>query len=188
VRSPFRRRQEAFDPFADAADRMERARQARDEIGDPTVDSPLGFAPVGRPWGRWVWIFAVAALAIGIATSSVRTRTPNLAADCRHSAIKLSTSEGRFGSPVTWKATGPAGDYSVTLDAVAVARGSGRTVTVDEPGSTGSWVGPAFAMSGCRATGRFGLTLPPGDHVLRLFAFTSTGARAVVTQTVTISR
>jgi hypothetical protein len=191
VRNPFRRGQEAFDPFADAADRMDRARQARDEVGDPTVDSPLGFTPMGRPWGRWVWIFAVLALVVGIATSTSRARAPSLAADCKRTVVKLSATEGRFGSPVTWKATGPSGNYALTLDVTAVSRGNGRSVNVVAGGSA-SWAGPVFAMSGCRATGRFGLTLPPGDHTMRLFRFSSGAVgpvtKAVVTQAVSITR
>ncbi len=186
--TPFRRAQEDFDPFADAADRMERARQARDEVGDPTIDSPIGFRPMSRPWGRWVWVFALVALAIGIGTSAAQTRTPELPADCHRTVLKLSTADGRFGSPVTWKATGPAGDYALTLDGAVVSRGSGRTVAVDQAGGAPAWAGPVFAMTGCRATGRFGLILPPGDHVLRMFRFGTTGAQAVVTQPVTISR
>jgi hypothetical protein len=92
---------------------------------------------------------------------------------------------------VTWKATGPSGDYVLTLDVTAVSRGSGRTVNV-EAGESASWAGPVFAMSGCRATGRFGLTLPPGDHTMRLFRFNPDVAgpvtKAVVTQAVSITR
>lgn len=186
-RVPFRRGHEAFDPFADAADRMDWARQARDEVGDPTVDSPIGFSPMGRPWGRWVWVFAVVALAVGIGTSSAQTRSPSLPADCHRAVVKLSTTEGRFGSPVTWKATGPAGDYAFALDAAAVTRGNGRAVSADTPSAAPSWGGPLFSMNGCRATGRFGLTLPPGDHTLRMFRFGPSGAQPVVKQSLTIT-
>ncbi len=176
-----------FDPFGFAAERIERNRQAREEIGDPLADSPLGYEPMHRPGGRWLWIFVAAAVAIALGTSVRQNRIADLPANCAATVLKLSTTEGKFASPVTWRATGPEGDYVLALDATAVSRGSGSEVSVVEPRDAATWVSPLFRMGGCKASGRFALSLRPGEHKVRMFRLGSSGGQVVAEQKVTIT-
>ena len=186
MRWPFRR-SSGFDPFSAAADRLERSRQAREEIGDPLVDAPLGYEPMRRPGGRWLWLFVAAAVAIGLGTSVRGGRIADLPANCGATVLRLSTTQGRYASPVAWRATGPEGDYALTLDATAISRGPGGKVTVDEPSGSGTWASPVFRMRGCKASGRFALTLREGEHTVRMFRFDPSGAHVVAEHKVTIT-
>ncbi|MDQ6874810.1 MAG: hypothetical protein M3042_07085 [Actinomycetota bacterium] len=182
----FRRKDSGFDPFGDAADRMERARQARDEVGDPLIGTPLGLQSIGRPGGRWVWIFVAVALIIGIGTTVRASQPISLTRSCTKAAVKLSTDSTRVDHPVNWRATGPVGDYVLTLDATSVSRAGGGRVTVDAPAGRPTWAGRVFRMNGCTGGGRFGAVLPAGDHTVRLFRL-DPSPHAVATRPLSIS-
>jgi hypothetical protein len=186
VRSPLRFLRRRYDPLADAAARMERARQAREEIGDPLADSPLGVVPMRRPGGRWMWVYIGAVLLIGAVVSMTQARHPALPANCHTSALKLSTDEPSLRRPVAWKATGPVGDYVLAIDVAAVSRVGVRGVAVAAPTTGDTWLGQLFRMNNCTATGRFGLTLAPGVHTVRMFRFGESGATVAVERTITI--
>jgi hypothetical protein len=186
VRSPLRFLRRRHDPFGDAAERMERSRQAREEIGDPLADSPLGLVPMRRPGGRWMWVFLGAALLIGAVVSMTQTRNPALPANCHASALKLSTDEPSLRRPVAWKATGPVGDYVLAIDVTAVSRVGVRGVAVAAPTTGDTWLGQLFRMNNCTASGRFSLTLGPGEHTVRMFRFAESGATVAEERTITI--
>ncbi len=188
MRSPLAFFRRNFDPLADAADRMERTRQAREVIGDPLADSPLGVIPMRRPGGRWMWAYLGGALVIGAIVSTTHLRKPDLPANCHVAALKLSTDAPSFQQPVAWTATGPVGDYVLTADVTAVNRIGVRELSVAEPTTGDSYLGPQFRMDGCSAGGRFSLDLNPGRHTVRLFSFGASGAKVVVERTVTVKR
>lgn len=186
--SLFRFLHRRYDPLGDAAARMERVRQAREEIGDPLADSPLGVVPLRRPGGRWMWAYLAAALVVGALVSTVQRHDPNLPANCHVTAVRLSTDKPAFQGPLSWKATGPDGDYVLGVDVTAVSRAGVRDVSVAEPTTGDTWLGQQFRMAGCHATGRFSLDLKPGPHTLRLFHFGASGAEVVVEHNLTITR
>ncbi len=186
MRSPLRFFRRRFDPLADAAQRMERARQAREEIGDPLADSPLGVVPMRRPGGRWMWAYLGAALVVGAVLATTQSRDPDLPANCGDTALKLSSDSPPLRSPVAWRATGPVGDYVLALDATAVSRVGVRGVAVSAPASGETWIGQLFRMDGCNAGGRFSLTLAPGEHTVRMFRFGPSGAAVVAERKITI--
>lgn len=177
-----------FDPLSDAAERMERARQARDEIGDPLFDSPLGVVPLRRPGGRWMWAYLGGALVIGAIVTTTQTGNSRLPANCHATVVKLSTTRPGLQSPVSWTATGPDGDYALTVDVTAVSRVGVRELSVAAPTTGETYLGKQFRMGGCKAAGRFVLDLTPGEHTLRMFRFGATGAEAVAEQRITVLR
>lgn len=186
MRSPLRFFRRRFDPLADAAERMERARQAREEIGDPLADSPLGRVPMRRPGGRWMWVYLGAALLVGAIVSTTQARNPDLPANCNVTALKLSSERPPLRAPVAWRATGPVGDYVLALDATKVSRVGVRGAAVSAPATGDTWVGQLFRMDGCNAGGRFSLTVGPGEHTVRMFRFGPTSATVVAEQKITI--
>jgi len=188
MRSPLSFFRRNFDPLADAAERMERARQAREEIGDPLADSPLGRVPMRRPGGRWMWAYLAAALVFGAVFSATQGRKPDLPANCDVTVLKLSTDTPTSRGTVAWSATGPVGDYVLGADVTAVSRVGVRDVRVAQPTSGDTWLGKQFRMEGCNAAGRFTLNLQPGRHTVRLFHFGESGASVVAERQVTIKR
>ena len=187
MRWPFGRKPPGFDPYATAADRMERLRQARDEVGDSTATSWASLPPMSRPGGRLVWVLVAVALVIVAGAALRDTQAPPLQRSCTQPAVELSTDSVRLYGPVTWSATGPDGEYVLTLNATAVSRAGAGRVTVTEAAGEHSWAGPVFRITNCTATGRFGVTLPPGEYTLRMFRLDPSGAEPVVTQDFTIT-
>jgi hypothetical protein len=175
---------------------MDRARQAREEIGDPTENLPPGLTrgPSRGPRRRYRWL-VLAAVGVGLAVATAlgahRTAPPKITASCTKPAVKLSDTTERQGRRVAWSATGPAGRYVLTVDAPAV-RVSGSAVSVDRSaagaGREATLAGTPFTMSGCTASGHFGLALSPADHVVRLIALSGDGGRTVVSQRITVEQ
>lgn len=197
LREAMRERRKAAtdnDMYEGAYARMEHARQAREEIGDPNQNLPAGLQHGRRSWrlSRRTWLIVIV---IGVVVAlfgygGIKTRSPSLATSCTTPAIKLSSTSAKAGSNITWSATGPAGRYVLTVDAPAV-RVAGGQVAVDTSaagsGKSATLAGQPFSMSGCTATGRFAFALPRGDHTLRMFRLDGGTPRTVQAQKLTVT-
>ena len=183
MRWPFGRRRHA-DFYEDAANRLTRAREARDELGDATENLPPGLADLpGMRWNRG-WVLLLIFLVLVVVVFGYRTahsRPPKLAPNCAKTVLALSTTSGQQGRPVTWSATGPVARYVLTVDAPQItARG---TVPA---GARGAVAGHPFTMSRCHGSGQFALSLPVGSHEVRLYRLAPGGGQVVARKKITV--
>lgn len=181
------------DMYEGAYSRMEQARQAREEIGDPNQNLPPGLQHGRRSWRisrRATLILVVVVVVVALFSyGGIRQRTPPLAKSCTTPAIKLSHTSAKKGSNITWSATGPSGRYVLTVDAPTVSVSGGQVrVAKTAPGSgkSATLTGQPFAMSDCTATGRFAFALPVGEHTLRMIRLDG-GPTTVQTQRITVT-
>ncbi len=145
------------------------ARAAEESGGDDREAPPplprlqvFGFR-VG-PWGLLVG-FAVLVAVGGFVRFDGGNRTPALEPSCTTYALELGVSRALPGGLVTWSAAGPdRGDYLLAVDVTRFQDG----VPVPAAAQT-QVVDPPFSLSGCRASGRFGIQVPPGEHVVSVF-------------------
>src|SRR4051794_9121395 len=100
---------------------------------------------------------------------------PELTTSCTTPAIALSTTTQRQHHTVRWSVTGPGGSiFELTLGVsrVDVASG-GRLVFVPENGGdqkTEQRAGHQQTMpKSCKASGAFGVLVPPGKYTVRMF-------------------
>lgn len=173
-----------FDPYESAAGRIERARQAEQEYGERVPPPGLGLSGPVRPPMRIVLALFALALLFGVVRATRNSSPPKLSPDCEHSRLALSTASVRQGSPVRWTATGP--EQGTVILAVDIARfGRTATGTFDPEPTTGTALKDTQAASteqrlaGCRATGLFGATVPPGRHTVTLFRLSDAGGQPV---------
>lgn len=133
------------------------------------------------PWGLLVG-FAVLVAVGGFVRFGGGSRTPPLEPSCTTPALALAVSRVQPGGLVTWAATGRNG-IEVVL-AVDVARyQDGVPVPVGGPTQV---IEPPIRLDGCTATGRFGIQVPPGEHVVSIFPLGGTSL-PLASRTITVT-
>lgn len=154
------------------------------EYGDVLPPRPgLDSAPM-RPRMKLVLGLFALALLYGVVQSGRNSTPPKLAADCERSQLALSSRSVRQGTPVRWTATGAAeGSVILAVDVARFTKGAdgtlrpqpvaGRTLAQTQ---AGSYERP---LTGCRTSGVFGATVPPGRHTVTLFRLSGTGGEPV---------
>jgi len=151
--------------------------------------------PIGWPWGRRPRRPLVPLILAGLIVAVVLVGTrqaepPALTASCTTPALRLAVGSARQGRQISWSATGPAGRYVLAVDAAALRVSGGTPAVAREAAGTGpaaTLASSAFAMTGCRASGRFGLALPEGAHTVRLFRLETATARPVAASALTVT-
>jgi len=168
-----------FDPYEDAGDRLERARQAREEIGDPQPHLPpeLRIGRVPRLSTRAVVIAFAAFLGLGTVAVVTSPGSEQPAGDCRTSSVSVRPGSTARGQPVVWFATGPEGRYAVTVGVAELSLGADDEPVISRTDQgnerDASVEGEAFGMDDCRGTGRFLLRQGRGEQVVRLYRLDS---------------
>lgn len=168
------------DPYEAAGARMERARQAREEIGDPEPHLPpeLRIGRVPRASTRTVLVALGVFLAIGVVAvvSSPGTEPDG---DCRRHEVDVRPDTTAKGLPVAWFTTGPPGRYVLTVGVAELgvdAAGAPRVVRTDPGNEADATVeGEVFTMDECRGAGRFLLRQDRGEHTVRLYRLDRSG-------------
>ena len=154
------------------------------EYGDLAPPSPGLDLPPARPRMTLVLVLFGLALLYALVQSARNNAAPKLAADCEHSRLALSTSSVRHGAPMRWTATGPAeGSVIVAVDVARFTRSAdGSLHPQPAPGRRLEETQAASyerQLTGCRASGQFGVTVPAGRHTVTLFRLSATGSEAV---------
>jgi hypothetical protein len=124
--------------------------------------------PDPRPINRkklLLYVF-LGVLVVGVLRDGLGRGAPSVDGSCTRPAFALDRSEvGQYGV-VKWSVAGPTGaQVVITAD----------TTTT----STGRLLGP-LPLKQCKASGRFGVPLSDGDHVLRVFLLGTDGATSLV--------
>jgi hypothetical protein len=152
-----RRRPEPLDPHELAAARL----RGGLEPFEPLPPDPR---PIDRK--RLLLYVLVGVVVVGVLRDGLGRGAPAVHGSCTKPAFALDRSEvGQYGV-VKWSVAGPSGARVViTADTVTPA--------------TGRLLGP-LPLKQCRASGRFGVPLSDGDHVLRVYLSEPDGGTSLV--------
>jgi hypothetical protein len=113
---------------------------------------------------------------------------PALKTSCTHPAIALSTASQKQHHTVRWSVTGPAeSTFELTLGVRRVdVDPGGKLVFVPDPGGnqrTEQRAGRQRTMpKGCKASGAFGVLVPPGSYTVRMFQLSGPVTTPTVTE------
>lgn len=159
-----RRRPDAPDLHEQAASRM----RAGLEPFEPLPPDPR---PVDRK--RLLFFILVGVVVVGVLRDGLGRGAPAVHGSCTKPAFALDRSEvGQYGV-VKWSVAGPTGDQ-VVITADAASAASGRLL------------GPV-PLKQCKASGRFGVPLSDGNHVLRVFLLDAGATRLVGSQKLVVN-
>ena len=140
---------------------------------DPTlaVLEPIPDLPNSRWSGKnLLAYFVLGVVIVAFVRDGVGSRGPTVAASCSKPSFVLDQTEVRTYGVVRWAAAGPAGSSVVFgIDTTKLPTGI----------ADGKLAGP-LPLTGCRASGRFGVGAPEGDHVVTVFNVARDGAVTTV--------
>jgi hypothetical protein len=165
-----RRQQEPFDPHELGARRSDPTLAALEPIPD-------------LPRSRWngknlLAYFVLGVVIIAFVRDGVGRPAPVADGSCTKPAFVLDQTEVRLYGVIRWSAAGPAGSSVVFgIDTSSLPSGL----------ADGKLAGP-LPLEGCRATGRFGVGAPLGDHVVTVFNVARDGRVTTVgTEKITVN-
>jgi hypothetical protein len=147
---------------------------------DPTLAAlePLPPAPRRTSTRHLLLYFALGVLALAILRDGVGRSAPMVTGSCTMPSFALDKTEVPAFGVIKWSAAGPA-DASVVIGF--------DTSTVPTAIEQGKLAGPV-ALTGCAATGRFGMRGSAGDHVLTVFLVARDGSsRILKTQKIVVT-
>jgi hypothetical protein len=152
-----RRRPEPLDPHELAAARL----RSGLEPFEPLPPNPR---PIDRK--RLLFYALVGVVVVGVLRDGLGRGAPPVDGSCTKPAFALDREEvGQYGV-VKWSVAGPSGaQVVITADTTSTA--------------IGRLLGP-LPLKQCKASGRFGVPLSDGDHVLRVFLQEPGGATTLV--------
>jgi hypothetical protein len=154
-----RRRRDRPDPHELAAERLEAGLEPFEPL-PPTLRHP--------DRKRLLLYLVLGAVTVAILRDGLGRGAPPVTGSCTHAAFAFDRSEVREDGVVKWSVAGPSGaEVFVTAD----------STTVD----AGRLLGPV-TLRDCKASGRFGVVLKDGTHVLRVFLRDPDGATRVLGQ------
>jgi hypothetical protein len=163
--------------------RRSRIHLARD-INDERTLAAAGENPIRRG-NHWTWLAVAVVVAAVLALTAGREKDVALAADCRHPAIAVASSQVEAGQALRFRLTGAdATRYVVTLDGEPVQGDAGSTVSY-----TQTEAGPALELEQCLSP-TLVLAAPAGNgrHELAMNEVSADGrATAVARVTVTVT-
>lgn len=142
-----------------------------------------------RPKLSWLAIGLVVLVGFAI----VRRASPvALKTSCTTPAFALSTHSVHQRDPLRYALTGPAdGTYVLAVDIATFTRTpAGRLVPVPDPGVPLDQVQAPAQTSGlpnCKGNSYFGVLVPPGQHVVRLFRIEPAAVVVVDSQQLTVT-
>lgn len=152
-----RRRTEALDLHEQAAARLRTGLE-------PFEPLPPDPRPTDRK--RLLLYLLIGVVVVGVLRDGIGRGAPPVKGSCTQPGFALDRSEvGQYGV-VKWAVAGPTG-AQVVITADTTTTESGRLL------------GP-LPLKQCRASGRFGVPLSDGDHVLRVFLREPDGATSLV--------
>ena len=115
---------------------------------------------------RQVLLFLLGAIALLLYRGAQTGGPPSASGSCTRPAFDFDHTSVRYYGTVRWSVAGPAGSSVViTADSASV--------------TTGRLAGPV-ALKDCRAQGRFGVPLPDGTHLIRVFLVSGDGTTTVL--------
>ncbi len=152
---PWRRRRP--DPFEQVAERIEAGRK-------PFEALPPDPRRIDRK--RLIMYVVVGALLVAVLRDGLGRPAPPVQGSCAKPGFALDRVEVTEGAVIKWSVAGPSGSQVVI------------TADTTSP-ETGRLLGPV-PVKDCKASGRFGVPLPDGDHVLRVFLLNADGSTTVV--------
>ncbi len=154
--------------------------QEQDEDGAPLwkrYKPPVVFQP------KIVFIFLLVTLLVGAFVYARSQPDWPPPPNCEKSALAVQPNHARTGFPIHWVATGPRGQYVVTIAAKSVALTPDGQVRIVEPEPNANGkaqvVRTQFQLNGCRVAGKFDLPLEFGEFNLRMYQVTGTSVREV---------
>jgi len=146
---------------------------------DPTIAALEPFPPAPRRTStkRLMAYFVVGVIVVAVLRDGAGRGAPAVTGSCMSPAFALDKSEVRSYGVLKWSATGPADAHLV----IGV-----DTLRVPTTFTEGKLAGPV-ALRDCKATGRFGMRAPEGDHVLTIFLVAADGSsRALATRKIVV--
>ena len=152
-----RRRPEPLDPHELAAARL----RSGLEPFEPLPPDPR---PIDRK--RLLFYLLIGVVVVGVLRDGIGRGAPPVKGSCTQPGYALDRKEVGQNGVVKWAVAGPTGaQVVITADTVTPA--------------TGRLLGP-LPLKQCRASGRFGVPLTDGDHVLRVFLRDPDGSTSLV--------
>ncbi|MCW2600431.1 MAG: hypothetical protein JWM02_2260 [Frankiales bacterium] len=139
---------------------------------DPSLGAfePLPRAPRRVSTRRLLVYFVLGVIAIGLIRSNTGSGAPRVAGSCTKAAFAVDKTNVTSYGALRWSAAGPAEDrVAFAVD----------TSTLPTSGAHGLLLGPV-PLTGCKASGRFGVPLPAGQHLLTVFTVTPDGTATVL--------
>ena len=114
--------------------------------------------------------FVLGVLVVALIREGAGRGGPKVDGSCTRAAFAVNKTDVASYGVLTWSATGPAGSKVVfAID----------TSTLPTSAADGLLLGPV-TLTSCRAHGRFGVPVPPGNHVLTVFTVRTDGAATVL--------
>jgi hypothetical protein len=138
-------------------------------------------------------LVALLVLAIILLRAFSASPPPDLKTSCTQPAIALSTTTQQQHHTVRWSVTGPGRMiFELTLGVSRVDVGAGgRLIFVPEAGGTQKTeqrAGHQQTMpAGCKASGAFGVLVPPGSYTVRMFQLSGPVTAPAVTEVASAS-